>query len=62
MSIDKSNLTYKKTSFLTGVNSDYIEEYYALYLQNPKLLTINNQQFLKFRWLGECLSIWQFSG
>ena len=32
------NQTYKKTSFLTGVNSDYIEEYYSLYLQNPKLL------------------------
>ena len=38
MSVDKNNLTYKKTSFLTGVNSDYIEEYYSLYLQNPKLL------------------------
>ena len=38
MSVDKSNQTYKKTSFLTGVNSDYIEEYYSLYLQNPKLL------------------------
>ena len=34
MSVDKNNQTYKKTSFLTGVNSDYIEEYYALYLQN----------------------------
>jgi 2-oxoglutarate dehydrogenase E1 component len=39
MSVDKDNQTYKKTSFLTGVNSDYIEEYYSLYLQNPKLLT-----------------------
>ena len=38
MSLDKSNQTYKKTSFLTGINSDYIEEYYSLYLQNPKLL------------------------
>ena len=38
MSVDKNNLTYKKTSFLTGVNSNYIEEYYSLYLQNPKLL------------------------
>ena len=38
MPADKNNLTYKKTSFLTGVNSDYIEEYYSLYLQNPKLL------------------------
>ncbi len=39
MSLNKNNQTYKKTSFLSGVNSDYIEEYYALYLQNPKLLT-----------------------
>ena len=39
MSVDKNNQTYKKTSFLTGVNSDYIEEYYSLYLQDPKLLT-----------------------
>ena len=39
MSVDKNNQTYKKTSFLTGVNSDYIEEYYTLYLQNPNLLT-----------------------
>ena len=39
MSVDKSNQTYKKTSFLTGVNSDFIEEYYSLYLQDPKLLT-----------------------
>ena len=38
MSVDKNNQTYKKTSFLSGVNSDYIEENYALYLQNPKLL------------------------
>ncbi len=39
MSVDKNNQKYKKTSFLSGVNSDYIEEYYSLYLQNPKLLT-----------------------
>ncbi len=39
MSVDKNNQTYKKTSFLTGVNINYIEEYYSLYLQNPKLLT-----------------------
>ena len=38
MSVDKNNQTYKKTSFLSGVNSDYIEEYYSLYLQNPNLL------------------------
>ena len=39
MSVNKDNQTYKKTSFLSGVNSDFIQEYYALYLENPKLLT-----------------------
>ena len=39
MSVDKNNQTYKKTSFLSGVNSDYIEEYYAFIFQNPNLLT-----------------------
>ena len=39
MSVNKDNQTYKKTSFLTGVNSDFIQEYYALYLENPKSLT-----------------------
>ena len=39
MSVDKNNQTYKKTSFLSGVNSDYIEKNYALYIQNPNLLT-----------------------
>ena len=38
MSVDNKSNIYKKTSFLTGINSDYIEEYYSLYLQNPKLL------------------------
>ncbi len=45
MSADKNNQTYKKTSFLTGVNSDYIQEYYALYLQNPKLLPSDWTEF-----------------
>ena len=39
MSVDKDNQIYKKTSFLTGINSEYIEEYYSLYTQNSKLLT-----------------------
>ena len=39
MSLDKNNQKYKKTSFLTGFNSSYIEEYYSLYHQDPILLT-----------------------
>ena len=47
MSVDKDNQKYKKTSFLTGVNSDYIEEYYSQYIQNPKLLTNDWIEFFK---------------
>ncbi len=39
MSLDKNNQKYKKTSFLTGLNFSYIEEYYSLYIENKKLLT-----------------------
>ena len=45
MSVNKNNQTYKKTSFLSGVNSDFIQEYYAVYLENPKLLT---QDWIEF--------------
>ena len=38
MSLDKNNQVFKKTSFLTGFNSAYIEEYYSTYLENPELL------------------------
>ena len=36
MSVDNDNQTYKKTSFLTGMNSDYIQEFYADYISDPK--------------------------
>ena len=39
MSLDKNNQKYKKTSFLTGFNSSYIEEYYSTYIQNKNLLS-----------------------
>ena len=47
MSVNKDNQTYKKTSFLSGVNSDFIQEYYALYLENPKLLTKDWIEFFR---------------
>ena len=55
MSVDKNNQTYKKTSFLSGVNSDYIEENYALYLQDPKSLPNDWIEF--FDGLKEDLSL-----
>ena len=47
MSVNKNNQKYKKTSFLTGLNSSFIEEYYSLYLQNPKLVTDDWAEFFK---------------
>ena len=38
MSSTKDNNTYKKTSFLVGNNSSFIEEYYAEYISNPDRL------------------------
>ena len=38
MSSSKDNNIYKKTSFLTGVNSSFIEKFYSDYLSNPEEL------------------------
>ena len=38
MSSSKDNTTYKKTSFLAGNNSEFINEFYADYLSDPKSL------------------------
>ena len=38
MSSSKNNTTYKKTSFLSGTNSEFINEFYADYLSNPESL------------------------
>ena len=47
MSSNKDNLTFKKTSFLSGVNSSYIEDYYATYLEDPRLLPYDWQKFFE---------------
>ena len=36
MSSSKNNNTYKKTSFLAGGNLEFINEFYADYLSDPK--------------------------
>ena len=36
MSSLKNNNIYKKTSFLAGNNSSFIEEFYSEYLTNPQ--------------------------
>ena len=38
MSSSDNNITYKKTSFLAGVNSEFITEFYADYISNPNSL------------------------
>ena len=38
MSASKNNITYKKTSFLVGSNSEFINEFYADYLSDPNSL------------------------
>ena len=38
MSSSDNNITYKKTSFLAGVNSEFINEFYADYISDPNSL------------------------
>ena len=38
MSSSDNNITYKKTSFLSGINSEFINEFYSDYLTNPNSL------------------------
>ena len=45
MSSTEDNTTYKKTSFLAGNNSEFINEFYADYLSDPKSLPQSWRQF-----------------
>ena len=45
MSSFDNNTTYKKTSFLAGNNAEFINEFYADYLSNPKVLPESWKQF-----------------
>ena len=45
MSSFKDNTTYKKTSFLAGNNSEFINEFYADYLTDPNSLPESWKQF-----------------
>ena len=38
MSSSNDNTVYKKTSFLAGMNSEFINEFYADYISDPKSL------------------------
>ena len=45
MSSSNNNTTYKKTSFLSGMNSEFINEFYADYLSDPKSLPESWKKF-----------------
>ncbi len=47
MSSSKNNNTYKKTSFLVGNNSEFINEFYADYLSDPKSIPKSWRQFFQ---------------
>ena len=41
MALIKDNKIFDKTSFLEGSNSDFIEELYLKYINNPEQLTFS---------------------
>ena len=45
MSSSDNNLTYKKTSFLSGLNSEFINQFYSDYLSDPKSLPDSWKKF-----------------
>ena len=47
MSSSKSNTTYKKTSFLAGNNSEFINEFYADFLSDPRSLPESWRKFFE---------------
>jgi len=47
MSSSKNNTTYKKTSFLVGNNSEFINQFYADYLSDPKSLPESWRKFFE---------------
>ena len=46
MSSSDNNITYKKTSFLAGNNSEFINEFYADYISDPSLYQKVGEIFL----------------
>ena len=47
MSSSKDNNVFKKTSFLQGNNSAFIEEFYSQYIENPETLPESWRTFSK---------------
>ncbi len=47
MSSSNNNSTYKKTSFLSGINSEFINQFYSDYLSDPKSLPEGWRKFFE---------------
>ena len=47
MSSSDNNITFKKTSFLSGVNSEFINQFYSDYLTDPKSLPEGWRKFFE---------------
>ena len=47
MSSSDNNITYKKTSFLSGINSEFINQFYSDYLLNPKSIPEGWRKFFE---------------
>ncbi|MSP06602.1 MAG: 2-oxoglutarate dehydrogenase E1 component [Candidatus Fonsibacter sp.] len=47
MSSEQNNIIFKKTSFLSGTNSSYIEKLYAKYVENPTSIPDSWKQFFE---------------
>ena len=47
MSSSNNNIIYKKTSFLAGNNSEFINEFYADYLSDPNSLPESWRKFFE---------------
>ena len=45
MSSSDNNITFKKTSFLSGINSEFINQFYSDYLSDPKSLPESWRKF-----------------
>ena len=46
MSSSDNNITFKKTSFLSGINSEFINQLYSDYLSDPKSLPEKQQNYI----------------
>ena len=47
MSSSDSNITFKKTSFLSGINSEFINQFYSDYISDPNSLPESWRKFFE---------------